>query len=266
MRALAAARIQVRAMGRHRTVACGEGVEAVTADLSDFTALLDIVTGIDAAVHCAAALSSDADVCTQVNVQGTRHLLTALAAGGCKRLVHISSVSVYNAGAAAVLDEDSPCWSDQSHYPYGRTKAAAERLVAASGLGYVVLRPAPVLSLHASSFWGPLALQRARVSTAPIFGFHSFPFVHVDNLAQAVLLALRADGAALGRCYNVVDFHGDTSEYLSAVAAAIGRAPAQLPLDAPDMRIAGERIRRDLGYDPPDLFQDFLAGMRRLSS
>lgn len=160
------------------------------------------------------------------------------------------------------VSEDCPLLSERSYsYPYGRSKADAERLVAASALASVILRPAPVLSLHPTSFWGPLALERARASHSPLFALPEFPFVHADNLARAVLLALRSE-AAVGKAYDAVDGHADTRDYLATMAAAIGRPQPQLNPNARGMHVAGERIRRDLGYSPPNRFEEFLAGLR----
>jgi dihydroflavonol-4-reductase len=255
----------VRAIARRIETKRSDRTEGMAVDILDYEAVSKAADGITAAVHCAAALSSEEAVCQAVNVQGASNLIAALRAASCRRLVHISSISVYNLPASMNVSEDCPLLSDRSPpYPYGHSKADAERVVAASGLAFVVLRPAPVLSLHPSSFWGPLALERARASHSPLFALPEFPFVHADNLAQAILLALRSE-VAVGKAYDVVDGHADTTDYLAAVAEAIGRPPAQLNRNARGMHVAGERIRHDLRYSPPNRFQEFLTGLRTLA-
>jgi nucleoside-diphosphate-sugar epimerase len=254
--------MRVRAGSRHGKMKRSDRVEEVPVDLLHYESVSRAVDGVDAAVHCAAALSSDESVCQAVNVRGTANLVAALIAAKCRLLVHISSISVYDLPANMTVGEDCPLLSDSSaSYPYGRSKADAERLVSASGLAFVILRPAPVLSMHPTSFWGPLSLERARASRWPLFALPEFPFVHADNLAQAVLLALCSE-KAVGKAYNVVDGHADTRDYLTAVAEAVGQAPPSLNPNALGMQVAGERARRDLGYSPPDRFQEFLIALR----
>src|SRR5207237_1011278 len=78
--------------------------------------------GVDLAVHCAAAIFAGWAECRRTNVEGTRNLVDALAAGGCRRLVHLSTISVYDDGAGPAFDEDSPTWTRPDD-PYGFTKA-----------------------------------------------------------------------------------------------------------------------------------------------
>jgi UDP-glucose 4-epimerase len=62
----------------------------------------------------------------QVNVQGSRALLAAMAAAGCRRLVFSSSAAVYGAPERMPIAETTPL---QPLNPYGATKAAVEALL-----------------------------------------------------------------------------------------------------------------------------------------
>ena len=148
--------------------------------------------------------------------------------------------------------------------PYGPSKAESERIIAgaaARGLAAVILRPALIASMHPRSRWGPLAVDRAAASPASILPFPEIPHVHVDNLAQAVVLAATTP-AARGRAYNVVDGAPPGSEYLAAVYAAAGKAAPAIPADAPVLRFRAQRIREEMGYAPTDRWQAFLAEIR----
>jgi nucleoside-diphosphate-sugar epimerase len=239
---------------------------AVRADLEDRAALGRVVAGCDLVIHCAAAVSQDPEMCRRVNVEGTRNLIAAMREAGCRSLVHISTVSVYDYSKGPRFDEDSELLG-QPGEPYGYTKAEAERAIAAAvaerGLAATLLRLVMVLSTHPRSFWGPLALARARASSRPVFGLADAPHVHVDNVAEAVVLAARAPLA--GRAYNVVDGHKPTAEYLEAVARAIGKPAPEIPAGTPRFFFSGERIRKELGYAPADRWQDYLAELSRLS-
>jgi nucleoside-diphosphate-sugar epimerase len=252
---------QVVALAR-RPVPKADGVEPVTADLLEPAALQGAIGEVQFAVHCAAALSGDPTLCWRTNAEGTHYLVEALIAAGCRRLVHISSLSVYDVRQGWTIDEDSPLWTDGS-YPYGRSKVEAERIVAAAstrGLESIILRPVPILSMHATSFWGPLALERARSSDRPVFSSPQMPFVHVANLADVVMTAVRSQVPS-GRAYDVVDGHAPTVRYLETIAAAIGRRAPPLSVEAPLLRVDGRRIRSELDYRPADRFEEFLSQM-----
>ena len=234
------------------------GTEAIVGDLEHQPALTALAQGATAVIHCAAALNDDPVECRRTNVEGTQRVAEAAYAAGAK-LIHLSTVSVYAHRKTKTLDENS-MRLDGSPEDYGTSKAEGERIVerlGERGLPYVILRPVAVLSMHSRSYWGPLALERAREDPAPIVPVAEFPYVHVDNLAEAVLLATCND-AALRRSYNVVDGHGPTNEYLQAVAKAIGQPPRLLAEGAPTVRYSGKRIRDELGYAPVDRFSEFV--------
>ena len=240
--------------------------ETARGDLADRGALAVAARGVDLTVHCAAAFSSDAEACRRSNVEGVANLVNALFAGGCRLLVHVSTISVYDDAVGPNFDEDSALWSGSGAADvYGRTKAESERIIAAATatrrLAAVILRPALVASMHPRSRWGPQAVERAAASPASILPYPEVPYVHVDNLAEAVVLAARVP-AARGRAYNVVDGIGSGHEYLDAVYAAAGRPAPPIPPDAPVFRYEAQRIRDELGYAPIERWQAFLAEIR----
>jgi nucleoside-diphosphate-sugar epimerase len=254
---------EVRALSRGTGVAGASSI--VRADLGDRGAIVEAARDVDLAVHCAAAMSSDPDECRRVNIEGTRHVADGLLAGGRGALVHISTLSVYDDAAGPDYDEDSPLWTTPGD-DYGSTKAEGERAVsssAARGLPAVILRPTMILSMHERSRWGPLAIARARVATSCLVPFPELPYVHVDNLVDAVLLAARACTTS-ARAYNVVDGVGDTRDYLAAVHGAAGRPVLPVPADAPRLRFASERIRRELRWAPRDRWGAFLDELRQV--
>jgi nucleoside-diphosphate-sugar epimerase len=239
------------------------GGETVRADLGDRAALINAARGADLCVNCAAEFSADAEACRRSNVEGVVNLVEALLATDCRLLVHISTISVYDDAAAPDYDEDSPLWTGEGDHPYGPSKAESERIIAAAaarGLVAVILRPALITSMHPRSRWGPQAIEKAAASPDSILPFPEIPHVHVDNLAQAVVLATTP--AARGRAYNVVDRAAPGSEYLAAVYAAAGKAAPAIPPEAPVLRFRAQRIRDELGYAPIDRWQAFLAEIR----
>ena len=91
----------------------------------------------------------------RTNVEGTANVLAAAesaaaSAGGVERFIYISSVAVYGVNRAPLIDESMPTPPVGQLYP--DSKIAAEALVRASSLPWVIVRPA--------STYGP---QRRRV-------------------------------------------------------------------------------------------------------
>jgi nucleoside-diphosphate-sugar epimerase len=254
----------VRALVRTPDHPAPPATELVLGDVTDRATLFAAARDVDGAIHCAASHAADLGECRHVNVTGTHHLTDALlACSNRPRLVHISTVSVYDDAAGPDFDEDSPRWT-RAESSYGLTKAEAERTIedaAARGLDAVILRPALILSMHPRSRWGPLAVARARASDACILPFAEVPYTDADSVVAAIALALRTP-AARGRAYNVVDAVADTREYLDAVYTAAGKATPAIPPDAPRPRFAAERIRRELDFRPVDRWRERLGELR----
>jgi len=125
----------------------GGVAELVRGDVLDVDALRRAVGGCDAVFHLAAVYSyarGDAALMQAVNVAGTRAVLTAVADGRPRRIVHTSSCATCGPVAGRAADErDLPPAADLS-IPYKRTKLHGERLALAAaraGADVVVVNP-----------------------------------------------------------------------------------------------------------------------------
>ena len=138
------------------------GGEVFRGDIADRGALAAAARGVQLVVHCAASVTADRDTNLRVNVDGMRCLVETLVAGDRPRLIHLSTVSVYDDAAGPDYDEDSALWTSVEG-EYGFTKAAAARVLTTVGreLDATILRPALILSMHARSRLGP-ARRRTR--------------------------------------------------------------------------------------------------------
>lgn len=88
--------------------------------------------GIDAVVHFAGLKAVGESVAQplaywDVNVAGSRQLLAAMQAHGCRTLVFSSSATLYGIPEQVPIPETAPV---QPINPYGHTKAAVERMLA----------------------------------------------------------------------------------------------------------------------------------------
>lgn len=120
----------------------GCGVKVALGSVTRPADLAAVVPGVDVVFHLAAA-QHEANVADslfhEVNVEGTRNVIDASLRAGVRRLVHGSTIGVYRAEPASVVDERAPL---QPLNVYGRTKLEAERLVQALDrrLPWVVVR------------------------------------------------------------------------------------------------------------------------------
>ncbi len=180
------------------------GAEVVPGDLHDAAALRRGCEGAATVFHVAGRVGvwGPAADFFQVNVEGTRNVITACRAAGVPRLVYTSSPSVvYNGGDLRGVNETAPlCTRAPCAYP--TSKAAAERLVTAANgsvLATVSLRPHLV--------WGPgdknviprvLALARSGRLKIIGAGTNRVDCTHITNVVDAHVLAEQALIAVAG--------------------------------------------------------------------
>jgi UDP-glucose 4-epimerase len=183
-------------------------VEVVRADLRAHNNLVTIFDGIEAVLHLAAATNGSEDVQFASSVTATERFLDAMAQSSTKRLLHVSSLVVYDwRRAKRVMDENTPLLSDiYAMGPYTIAKVWQERVVrryaADNSLSLTILRPGFI--------WGPQHAEIAGMGrrfgqTSFMFGpFTRLPLCHVVNCADCVVAALE-NPATIGEIFNVVD-------------------------------------------------------------
>jgi nucleoside-diphosphate-sugar epimerase len=248
--------------------------EMVVGDIADPETVREATADVDAVVHCAAYDGSDFAEARHVNLDGTRALAEAALGAGCRRFVHLSTCGVYALEGLDLVDEATPMWpyDAQSPLAYGVTKAEAERAllaVAVRGLPTVVLRPPNVLGPDPLN---PFALRIAELLRDGAFrlageGDATLPYVHVDNLLDAIETSLRRP-EAVGRTYTIVDGHTTWAAYVGIVAGWLGVDVPQRDVDVRDPydtfrgRFVTDRIRDELGYVPRLSLGDALKATR----
>jgi nucleoside-diphosphate-sugar epimerase len=213
VRSLCARGHTVRALVRrpHPALAGGDpGVEVAVADLRS-APLAPLLDEIDAVVHLATTMVGDDFTIFQGTMGATERLLEALARSAVRRLVLVSSFSVYDwHRVGEQLDDGSPLLANP--WAGGGYAAAkiwqerlARRLAAATGIALTVMRPGFIWSPDGAlpACFG-IPLGRAFCVIGPR---REPPLTHVVNCADAVAAALAAPGAA-NRTFNVVDRGG----------------------------------------------------------
>ena len=180
-------------------------VEFARVDIAG-TELKPLLEGIDVVVHLAGVVDPVPDVglMARVNVEGTRHVLDAAASVGARRIVRISSATVYGAWAnnPVPLTEDAAL-RPNPHFSPAVQGAEVERLLGEwrtdhPDVTVTTLRSAPVVGPGAERLPARILLGRpplrVRGAAMPV------QVVHVDDLAAALALAATRD---LPGVYNV---------------------------------------------------------------
>lgn len=158
-------------------------------DLRDEAAVRRAMSGCEAVVHAGAIAHDSAGGPAEIvatNLLGTWHVLQAAEAHSVSRVVYFSSAQVFGFAEG----EGTPAYlpADDAHpvraaRPYGMSKRLAEEMCAAwtsrTGIPTTVLRPVMILD--------DSALLRVTENDAELGAF-----VHVDDVAAAVLRALAA--------------------------------------------------------------------------
>jgi nucleoside-diphosphate-sugar epimerase len=247
------------------------GTRGLTGDLGDSPALTRILAGErpDCVIHLAAEIASQRSErkIREVNVQGTARLLDAcLALAGSTpaagpRIVFSSTVVTGDA-RGALLTEDTPLPVET---PYGRSKQEGERLVLATGLPAVVVRPSHV---YGPGGWyaNELVTRLRQPGRLAVIGRgeNLWDVAHVEDVAGA--LALAAEQAPAGSVYHVVDDEPITFyDFRALTADALGvGAPRRVPVTLARLiagrnavaavvrsaRSSNAKIRRELGWLP----------------
>ncbi|MFE5283764.1 NAD-dependent epimerase/dehydratase family protein [Nocardia sp. NPDC056611] len=207
-------------------------VEVVTGDLTDQGSLDRATKGVDVVFHSAARVDDRGtrDQFVAENVTATENLLRAAKRNGAARFVFVSSPSALmdrDGGDQVDIDESVPYPSRYLNH-YSETKAAAERLVLASntdGFTTCALRPRAIWGAGDRS--GPIVrlLGRAGEGSLPDLSYGRQVYAslcHVDNIAEACVLAARSENAG-GKAYFVADAERtDVWGFLGEVATGLG--------------------------------------------
>lgn len=201
-------------------------VEELRGDIRDLGLHDRAFAGVDAVVHCAAALPlCSPDEIMSTDVIGTRRLLQSAARSGVDRFVFISSTAVYG------VPDHHPLYESDAMVgvgPYGEAKIAAERVCAEfrdQGMCLPVIRP--------KSFVGPERLGAFELLYDFAYEGHGFPvlgqgdnlyqLLDVADLCNAVSLCLTGEGDLVNDTFNVGAMtFGTMRESFQAVLDAAG--------------------------------------------
>jgi len=192
----ASVRVLVRNFSRASRIARFP-VEMIGGDIRDAAAVQQAMEACDIVFHCAYDFVGDARHRRAVSVKGTENVAQAALEGGVRRVVHVSTVSVYGTPDGD-LDEDCPRVTRRD--VYAKTKLEAENLM----LGYHREKGLPIAIVQPTIIYGPFSrpwtinivqqLQNGRVAL-PDGGAGYCNAVYIDDVIEGMILAAVKDEA-----------------------------------------------------------------------
>lgn len=214
-------------------------IEVVQGDLRRRKGLEDVVAGVDMVLHLAAAKSGDMYAQYGGTVVATENLLSAMSACDVRRIVGISSFSVYDytrPRSFSTLDETAPVERDAfARDEYAHTKLVQERLIRdhaiKHGWSFVILRPGMIYG--PGNLWSARLGVQGKKTWIRMGAWAQLPATYVENCAQAILLAAeRCENEANGQILNVVDDEKPPTQrkYLSLLKKRTKPSPRVIPV------------------------------------
>ncbi len=210
------------------------GVTWIKGALDNPSGLANICDGADVVIHIAGVVNAPTRTEFEAgNVNGTLAVVEAAKNAGIPRFIHVSSL-------AATLPDLSI---------YGDTKAKAEKIVAASGLDWTIIRPPWV--------YGPGDTDTLDMFKTAKWGFVPLPpdadgklsAIHVDDLSRALLAAVPKHEDMTAQIFEVDDGQpgGWTqSAFAKAIGLAMGRRvkPVAIPRGVMNVAAFADRLVR----------------------
>lgn len=120
-----------------------KNVNLVYGSLDDLSGIENLNINFDSVIHSAGIVQAKKkEDFTEVNVKGTQNLIELFKKRNLQKFVFISSLTA--AGPARKDHPKSEQSEDKPITAYGKSKLEAEKVILASGLDYIILRPGAV--------------------------------------------------------------------------------------------------------------------------
>jgi nucleoside-diphosphate-sugar epimerase len=225
------------------------GVAVYHGDIRAAESLTQPVRGADAVLHLAAMMDvwRPIEDYRAVNVTGTENVCRAALAADVRRLVHMSSSSVYGVALGRPADEGFPLAPFPDPYPITKAEGdkLVQRMITEDHLPAVIIRPDQIFGPGDHLHFGKMA-DRLRSGRGIIVGSgdNAMPFVYVTDVVRGLLLALNHD-SAVGEAYNITNDNPLTQEQmLHAIAHDLGASPPRYHIPYRALYAAGYAAER----------------------
>jgi nucleoside-diphosphate-sugar epimerase len=234
-------------------------------DFRNIEALIRATDKADSVIHLGGlvgdpACAVDPQLTVDVNITATKFVGEIAKACGVRRLIFASSCSVYGA-CEQIVDEDSRL-NPQSLY--ARSKVASEVVLCAlnsNDFAVTRLRFATIYGISGRTRFdlviNLLCAKAVREGLITVFGADQWrPFVHVDDVARAILITLQAPAEQVaGEVFNVGSDAqnltlGDAADLIKQQVPTAEIVSDDTTVDRRNYRVRFAKIRSRLGFEP----------------
>lgn len=208
-----------------------------------------VLDGVDAVIHLAAAKQGNFETQYANTVVATENLLQAMVTAQVRRLVAISSFSVFDylyVPIGTMINEDSPLESEPKQRDvYAQTKLLQENIVRnfheKAGGQVTIVRPGMVYGRD--DLWNAcLGVKVSDRLWIRIGGQAQMPLTYVENCAEAIVMAAESP-AAIGQTLNIVDNDLPTQNvYAQKLKDLMSQSPHTIPLSWTVSRLVAQTL------------------------
>ncbi len=203
---------EVTVLGRNKTIGMDlaqKGFRFIRADLRDSCQINQAIAGMDYVFHCG-ALSTPWGRFPDffaINDKGTENVINGCLVHGVRRMIHISSPSIYFEYRHKFNVTESHPLPSRMVNNYAKTKYLAEERIDAAfsaGLPVITLRPRALFGPGDTSIFPRLIMANQKLGIPMIDnGEVLMDLTYVENAVEAIVLAIDSPPATLGKKYNI---------------------------------------------------------------
>ncbi len=196
------------------------GVELAYGDIRNAKTLIDASKGMDVVIHMAAALHGTSEFMLDCAIKGTKNVALAAKSCGLKRVIYISSMSVYDyfrLNDGEVISEDSPLEEfPELRGTYSLAKRRAEN-EATSHLQdecprWTIVRPSVIVG-EGHDVFSLMGKKIGNLLLCPGCANKNLRLIHVDDLAATIVNLIQNEGTG-GRVFNLSAERVTQREYI----------------------------------------------------
>lgn len=214
-----------------------EGMQVLQVDLEDKENMSDVCKDQDIVFHCAALPSpwGNFEAFYQANVIGTRNVICGCEQHKVKRLVYVSTPSLYFGYSSRVNVKETDILPEPVSN-YAATKILAEEEIDkafADGLATISIRPRAIFGPGDTVIF-PRLIPRLQSGKLLILGDgeNIVDLTYIENVVNALLLCAESPASTLGKKYNI------SNDEPVKIWKLIERICTELDLPAPKRKIS----------------------------
>ncbi len=189
------------------------GVEISIGDIADLASLRTACRGIDYVIHAAADTIGSARGGKRNTILGTKNIVAVCKEYSVKKLVYVSSCSVYGVAdynkGETITEKSSLEIKPDARGAYSNAKFLAEKVILEAIeeklISIVCLRPGTIYGPKGKIFTPMMGFSyKTRLFFTIGNGQFVLPLVYIDNVADAIIKALEKEEST-GKIYNIID-------------------------------------------------------------